>query len=733
MRILAIGLGGAGTRIVDNLYDHDLRSKVGCMSTIAIDTDSNTLLQLQFLPDNMKLYFPPIDPLQHYDTNSTIDIEEIMTAIQKVETVDIDSIMIFCGLGGNMADAVSLIVPEIRKSFIEPVFAFATLPCRSEGKKRSAKAAESVEMIQSHVDALLLFDNDTWYHKFKTSANLREQLGNVEVPGTQIRLPLKAGKFPDNPRDIYRLLNERISRHIGLLLRAGEFNEEGLEVAEVVLDAGEVLNTLKGNGIVAVGYAIEALPWSWLNIFDRWRSERYFMEGAHERAARIVSLAKKAVYEDISIPCDLTSADKALVLIAGPSRELSMKGFQTVRKWIDRSIAGMEMRSGDYPVKNTRYVGIIIMLSGLDNIPRISELNQIKAEYEMELLDEEKRKEEEAIREMTESEYPEDIVYEELPMATLDTEDDALDTESRGTEEESEDNTDSSEMPFDLWEDDDEDEVSPVAPEDCEEDEVPPPILPKDDTIILPGSKSPKSSPSRMKDDAIVLVGKKTEKTSQDSQINMPGKPDRVELDMTRSTDGGDRLAPKNSVFGLKDINASWKYPRAEKKAKEGFQVTTMPKANDRIIDGENISFQPSFTRMKEGIIDGDTVKVAPHGKKIRELMSQDDGLTMTKPKIRTREFGNHQPEVKVASKGGKTRESLQNDSPVKLKSGRERKEDNVLARAERTLKSGGVTAKEPKTPLRGYGITITPEERPPESVKKKKEDSSSDVIDWIA
>jgi len=70
------------------------------------------------------------------------------------------------------------------------------------------------------------------------------------------------------------------------------------------------------------------------------------------------------VYDDISIPCDLTSAEKALVLIAGPSQELSMRGFQTVRKWIDRSIAGLEMRSGDYPVKNTRYVGIIIMLSG---------------------------------------------------------------------------------------------------------------------------------------------------------------------------------------------------------------------------------------------------------------------------------------------------------------------------------------------------------------------------------
>ena len=76
------------------------------------------------------------------------------------------------------------------------------------------------------------------------------------------------------------------------------------------------------------------------------------------------------------------------MLIAGPSTELSMKGFQTVRKWIDRSIAGLEMRSGDYPVKNTSFVGIIIMLSGLTNIPRIEELRDIRAEYQLELEEE---------------------------------------------------------------------------------------------------------------------------------------------------------------------------------------------------------------------------------------------------------------------------------------------------------------------------------------------------------
>ena len=99
------------------------------------------------------------------------------------------------------------------------------------------------------------------------------------------------------------------------------------------------------------------------------------------KASRIVELAKQAIYHEISTPCDMTSAHKALILVAGPSHELSMKGFMTVRKWIDRSIAGLETRSGDYPVMNTKNVAIIIMLSGLENIPRITELKEIRSQH----------------------------------------------------------------------------------------------------------------------------------------------------------------------------------------------------------------------------------------------------------------------------------------------------------------------------------------------------------------
>ncbi|WP_062396567.1 hypothetical protein [Methanogenium cariaci] len=247
---------------------------------------------------------------------------------------------------------------------------------RSEGKKHSSKAADDIDRTKSVLDAMILFDNETWHNRLKADYNQHSVAEDTTIGSYKHKV------FPDNPRDVYTILNEKIARQIGILLRAGEFSETGgVEAAEIVLDAGEVLNTLKGNDLVAIGYATESLQNTFIDRFNQWRSETYFSETSHKRATRIVTLAKRAVYEEISIPCDITSAHKALVLIAGPSQELSMKGFQTVRKWIDRSISGLEMRSGDYPVMNTRFVGIIIVLSGITNIPRVTELNEIRREY----------------------------------------------------------------------------------------------------------------------------------------------------------------------------------------------------------------------------------------------------------------------------------------------------------------------------------------------------------------
>lgn len=381
MRVLALGIGGAGSRIVDILQEQDERSKVGCISAIAVDTDANSLAALEHLSQNARLYFPFVQ-LDGETFPSSFEIGEIMARIQLMNR-DFDAVLVCSGLGGTLSSSLEKVIKTIRSSLPEPVYALVTLPCRSEGKKISAKAAEDIEILNEIADAVIFFDNETWYNKIRSMmAVIEKTKSDVESRAEGI-VPFRR----ITQEEVFYLLNDRIARQLGLILRAGEFDEYGVEVGEVVLDAGEIINTLQSTrGAAAIGYAIEELPKSALeklSFFSRSSTSNH-AEDENQRAARIISLAKTAVYEDISIPCDLTSADKALILIAGPSHEISMKGFYSVKKWIDRSISGIEMRSGDYPVANTHYIGLIIMLAGLQNVPRIEELKLIREDLQRE-------------------------------------------------------------------------------------------------------------------------------------------------------------------------------------------------------------------------------------------------------------------------------------------------------------------------------------------------------------
>jgi len=385
MRIVAIGLGGAGCRIVDSLYTTDRHSsKVACIQGLAVDVDETTLRQLEGLPEPSKIFFPSLDPDRHETSGgagptATIDIGEIVSRIHNFESGETDAIFICCGLGGSMTDIVPHVITSLRASIVEPIFGLVTLPCLAEGEKRSAKASDDIDILSPLLDGMILFDNETWYKKIKArSTHLRKK-----EAGIARRFGFgKAEPEISSELATYLLLNETIVRRISLILRAGEFRADGgIDLAEVVLDSGEVLNTIKGMGFITIGYAVERLSPNPLGFLTQWKPAGIFNEESKKKASRIVELAKQAIYHEISTPCDMTSAHKALILVAGPSHELSMKGYMTVRKWIDRSIRGLETRSGDYPVMNTKNVAIIIMLSGLENIPRISELREIRAQY----------------------------------------------------------------------------------------------------------------------------------------------------------------------------------------------------------------------------------------------------------------------------------------------------------------------------------------------------------------
>jgi cell division GTPase FtsZ len=378
MRVLIVGLGGAGCRILEHLYAHDSRGGTRCIAGVAVDRSADALNSLKLIPPGQRIFSQPFDPGRSDDLLAHIPVEEIIARLQALDDGDIDAVLITAGLGGTMADTAPEIVASIRNAMVEPVFGLLTLPCRSEGPARSVRAAGQLDHLIPLLDGIVLYDNETWRDKvvglaFPTLSSPTRK--NLE----SILSRTRAGLSPDMQMKLSFKLNEVIASTLSLVFRAGEFAEKGTDTyPEVVLDAGEILNTIQGMGFITIGYARELVEDPPRDLLSRFRPGTLPVEESHKKASRVVRLAKSAISEEISTPGNLEDAKKALILIAGPSREMSMRGYMTVRKWIDRSIRGPEVRAGDFPDTDTRYLAVLVILAGMETLPRVEELRILR-------------------------------------------------------------------------------------------------------------------------------------------------------------------------------------------------------------------------------------------------------------------------------------------------------------------------------------------------------------------
>ncbi|MCQ1538696.1 hypothetical protein FTO68_06820 [Methanocalculus taiwanensis] len=608
MKALIIGLGGAGSRIADILHDHDRRSGTNSVLAVAIDTDLFSIKELKHIPNTQRIVLPTFENTDEEIDGDVLDVAEMIQHIQQCNTVEIDAVIICSGLGGRHADAIPLLVERIRDSFYEPVICVLTLPLRDEGKRISARAANQIDAIEPVVDGCIIFDNETWYRKIATEllrlertkeTGNADEMDNLPDDGADID-DERLTRAPLNPRERNNLLNERIARRFGLLLRAGEFVDGGRPIAEVVLDAGEVINTISGMGMVAIGYSTEMIPRQKFSIFNRLKKDYSDFEEGHLRASRVVELAKRAIYQEISVPCDLTSAGKALVLIAGPSEELSMKGFQNVRKWIDRSISGLEMRAGDYPVLSTKYVGVIIVLAGIRNIPRINELKEIRDMYLEEERKERKQQEILMIEQeelMREKEEMERIARERAERAALLQQDE-------------------------IWADDDvrfiEDDLATI-PASAEAH------VWEEQQWQEKSERQERETPDTMIPEGVILPQRGEMK--EEKRINLPGRQAIEVADISRQTTIGGPVKPSDRSMDAGALRMK-ETPTERGRfvvdpSQEAFSLPSMVRARDDSFEAKAIALKSHFSRPSDSAIEGGGITI-----RRSKVKPKDDLLT---------------------------------------------------------------------------------------------------------
>ncbi|SIR46534.1 Cell division GTPase FtsZ [Haladaptatus litoreus] len=361
MKLAMIGFGQAGGKIVDKFLEYDQRTQSGIVrAAVAVNTARADLMGLQHVPEENRVLIGQSRVKGHgvgadNELGAEIaeeDIDEVQGAIDNIPVHEVDAFLIIAGMGGGSGSGgAPVIAKHLKRIYTEPVYGLGILPGGDEGGIYTLNAARSFQTFVREVDNLMVFDNDSW-----------RQSGESVQSG-------------------YSEINEEIVTRFGILFGAGEIGG-GDDVAESVVDSSEIINTLAGGGVSTIGYAAEEVEMQnsggLLSRFTGNGGGGTGEDTAHT-TNRITNLVRKAALGRLTLPCEIQGTERALLVMSGPSEHLNRKGIERGRKWLEEQTGSMEVRGGDYPVKEPN-VASVVLLSGVTNVPRIKELQQVAIE-----------------------------------------------------------------------------------------------------------------------------------------------------------------------------------------------------------------------------------------------------------------------------------------------------------------------------------------------------------------
>ena len=365
MKLALIGVGQAGGKVVDEFLAYDAETGADIVrGAIAVNTAKADLDGIDRLPTDRRILIGQSRVKGHgvgadNELGAEVaeeDIDEIQGALDSVPVHEIDAFLVVAGLGGGTGSGgAPVIAKKLKRIYTEPVYGLGILPGRDEGGIYTLNAARSLKTFVDEVDNLMLFDNDAW----RSSG---ESVGEG-----------------------FDAINRELVQRFGVLFSAGEITE-GSDVAESVVDSSEIINTLKGGGISSLGYAdVEVDEPKRSGLLSRLRDDSTDGIDSTEATNRVTSLVRKATLGRLTLPCEVSGTERALLVVAGPPAYLNRKGIEHGRKWLEEQTGSMEVRGGDYPRRGEGTVAALVLLGGVTNVPRVKELQQVAIEAQRNL------------------------------------------------------------------------------------------------------------------------------------------------------------------------------------------------------------------------------------------------------------------------------------------------------------------------------------------------------------
>ncbi len=374
MKLATIGVGNAGSKLIDQMIEFEVETGRNlCRHALIINTARTDLAKPENIPEDRRVLMGDThrkarghgvggDAEIGAEVAKT-DIDEIRRVFDDVEIHEVDAVLVAAGLGGGTGSgAAPVVIDEIQKMYDEPVYGLGVLPGKYEGGRPALNAARSLQSFVNKVDNFIAFDNDAWRSRGQT---------------------IEQG---------YEEMNEELATRIVTLLAAGEVDES--EVGENAMDSSDIMRTLDTGGVSSIGYASTELAPAKQGLLSKF-NESDQSEDESTDAAKIKGLVRRAVNSRLTVPCEVSSADRALIVFAGPPEAISRKGVESAREWLESAADTVDVLAGDDPRPGSSTLAAVVLLSNVTETPRIDEIQNQAVDAQNKIREQDAVREEE--------------------------------------------------------------------------------------------------------------------------------------------------------------------------------------------------------------------------------------------------------------------------------------------------------------------------------------------------
>lgn len=384
MQVAFIGVGRVGGSIVEETLAEERRADDdSIVGALAVAHDETAFEPLHLVPEaNRLLVGPPggvgtafdsRDPGERAATAVRDAQGKIVESLTDLVTGSVDVVFVVADLADATAGGGAAALARIlRRLFESPVVGLAVLPPAVADAGSARSAVRSLATLDREAAGVLLVDPDAW----TDDATGTEATGEEgEADGEEV-VDDAAAEEADAPTESGAArasggsaLAAAVASRIGTFLRVagGSESDAPRSGSTPRLERGTVADTLATGGAAALGVAetrvggvdVDAGP----------------MGGGGPDADRIAALVDAAL-DDLSLECDVTTADAGLVAVGAAPVHLDRGAVGRAKRRLVAATGNPAVGSGGYPTPGSDRLAVVVLLAGVSDAPRLVELRE---------------------------------------------------------------------------------------------------------------------------------------------------------------------------------------------------------------------------------------------------------------------------------------------------------------------------------------------------------------------